>query len=96
MVDVNLERNECQLIPAVKIEGEGHITFEQSVRIDNATGKLKLSNRISQSTHHREHPEITPHPQHLQNSPKTQQSQSLAGSKVASSSLDRCFFCPSM
>ena len=95
MVNVNLERNECQLIPAVKIEGDGHVTFEQSVRIDNATGKLKLFNRVSQSMRHREHPEITPHLQRLQNAPETQQSQPLAGPELDTVTVDHTRVDPS-
>ena len=51
MLNVNFERNECQLLPAEKVEVGGQVSYEQSARIKDITGKLMLSNRVSQSSH---------------------------------------------
>ena len=89
LVSFNVECNKCQLIPAVKTEGESHVSFEQSIRVNKATGEVELSNRVSPSEHTRNHPGITPLRQHPQNTPQIQQSQSLAaGSELGIDTID--------
>ena len=96
LVSFNADSNKCQLIPAVKIEGESHVSFEQSIRVNKATGEVEVSNRVSQSVHNRDHPEITPHPQHLQSTSQTQQKQPLAaGSELGTDTNDHTRVVPS-
>ena len=49
MLSVNIERDECHLIPAERVEAGGQIVFQQTARIDNNTGKLIPSNCVSLS-----------------------------------------------
>ena len=73
MLSVNIERDECHLIPAERVEEGGQLVFHQTARIDNTTGKLIPSTRVSLSTPPRNHANNTT--QTTQTSP--QQSQSL-------------------
>ena len=55
LLSVNIERGECHVIPADMVEEGGQSYFHQTARIDNNTGKLVKSNRVSLSPPPRTH-----------------------------------------